>query len=101
MPFNGSGVFSIVNTFVPGTTIFSSAVNANFTDIATGLSTAVLKDGTQTITGDIPMAGFGFTGVGKLSSQAVSTIASATTAAVLSATSLLVAISGVAAITSL
>ncbi len=39
MPFNGSGVFSIVNTFVPGTTIFSSAVNANFSDIATGLTT--------------------------------------------------------------
>ncbi len=39
MPFNGSGVFTIINTFVPGTTIFSSAVNANFSDIATGLTT--------------------------------------------------------------
>lgn len=64
MPFNGSGVFSIVNTFVPGTTIFSSAVNANFTDIATGLSTAVLKNGTQTITANLPMAGFKLTGLG-------------------------------------
>ncbi len=39
MPFNGAGVFTIINTFVPGTTIFSSAMNANFTDIATGLTT--------------------------------------------------------------
>ncbi len=64
MPFNGSGVFSIVNTFVPGTTIFSAAVNANYSDIATGLSTAVLKDGTQTITANIGMAGFKFTSLG-------------------------------------
>lgn len=63
MPFNGAGVFSIVNTFVPGTTIFSSAVNANYSDIATGLSTAVLKDGTQTITANIPMAAHKFTGL--------------------------------------
>lgn len=101
MPFNGAGVFAIVNTFVPGTTIFSSAVNANFTDIATGLSTAVLKNGTQTITADIPMGGFGFTGVGKLSSQAVITVASSSTTDILSQLSLLIAISGTATITSL
>ena len=41
MPFNGSGTFSIVNTFVPGTTILSSLVNQNYTDIATGLSTTI------------------------------------------------------------
>ncbi len=100
MPFNGSGVFSIVNTFVPGTTIFSSAVNANFTDIATGLSTAVLKNGTQTITADIPMNGWGFTGVGSIGSQAFQTIASAATTTILSANTLFIAISGVATITS-
>lgn len=44
MPFNGSGVFSIVNTFVPNTTILSSAVNQNFTDIATGLSDCLTRD---------------------------------------------------------
>jgi len=44
MPFNGSGTFSIVNTFVPNTTILSSAVNANFTDIATGLSDCLTRD---------------------------------------------------------
>ena len=45
MPFNGSGTFSIVNTFVPNTTILSAAVNANFTDIATGLSDCLTRDG--------------------------------------------------------
>lgn len=45
MPYNGSGVFSILNTFVPNTTILSSAVNANFTDIATGLSDVLTRDG--------------------------------------------------------
>lgn len=44
MPFNGSGTFTIVNTFVPNTTILSSAVNANFTDIATGLSDCLTRD---------------------------------------------------------
>jgi len=45
MPFNGSGTFSIVNTFVPNTTILSAAVNQNFTDIATGLSDVLTRDG--------------------------------------------------------
>jgi hypothetical protein len=44
MPFNGSGTFTIVNTFVPNTTILSSAVNQNFTDIATGLSDCLTRD---------------------------------------------------------
>lgn len=45
MPFNGSGTFSIINTFVPNTTILSSAVNQNFSDIATGLSNVLTRDG--------------------------------------------------------
>ena len=45
MPFNGSGTFSIVNTFVPNTTILSAAVNQNFSDIATGLSNCLTRDG--------------------------------------------------------
>jgi len=48
MSFNGSGGFSIINTFVAGTTILSSAVNQNFSDIATtGLSNCLTKDGQQ------------------------------------------------------
>ncbi len=45
MPFNGSGTFTILNTFVPNTTILSAAVNANFSDIATGLSDCLTRDG--------------------------------------------------------
>lgn len=56
MSFNGSGVFSI-NTagqpVVTGTTITSTAFNAFTADIATGLSTCMLKDGTQTATAAI------------------------------------------------
>ncbi len=45
MPFNGSGTFSIVNLFVPNTTILSASVNQNFSDIATGLSDCLTRDG--------------------------------------------------------
>lgn len=67
MSFNGAGVFSI-NTagqpVVSGTTISATAENLLTADIATGLSTCMLKDGTQTITANIPMGGFRFTGLG-------------------------------------
>lgn len=45
MPFNGSGTFTVLNTFIPNTTILSASVNANFTDIATGLSNCLTRDG--------------------------------------------------------
>lgn len=45
MPYNGSGVFSIINTFIPGTVISSSQMNANLGDIATGLTDALTRDG--------------------------------------------------------
>ena len=62
-----AGVFSL---FTPGnpvttlTTISSSTYNSTLSDIATGLSTALLKDGTQTVTANIPMSTFIFTGLG-------------------------------------
>src|SRR3990167_8147332 len=62
-----AGVFSL---FTPGnpattlTTISSSTYNSTLNDIATGLSTALLKDGTQTVTANIPMSTFIFTGLG-------------------------------------
>jgi hypothetical protein len=62
-----SGTFSLYspgNPVVTGTTIASTWANNTLSDIATGLSTCVLKDGSQTITGNIPMAGFKFTGLG-------------------------------------
>jgi hypothetical protein len=44
MPYNGSGVFSIPNSFTPSTTILSSEVNANFADIAAGLGSVLTRD---------------------------------------------------------
>ena len=56
MPFNGSGTFTVVNTFVPNTTISSSAVNANFSDIATGLSDCLTRDGQAGMTAPLKAA---------------------------------------------
>ena len=61
-----SGTFTINSSGQPvvtGTVISSTVFNAFTADIATGLSTCVLKDGTQTITGNIPMSTFKFTGL--------------------------------------
>src|SRR3990167_4040990 len=61
-----SGTFSINSSGQPvvtGTVISSTAFNSLTADLATGLSTAVLKDGTQTITGDLPMSSFKLTGL--------------------------------------
>lgn len=63
MPFNGSGVFSIVNTFVPNTTILSAAVNQNFSDIATGLSDCLTRDGQAGMTAALAMGNNKITGM--------------------------------------
>ena len=66
MPFS-SGTFSLYtpgNPVVTGTTIASSWAVNTLNDIATGLTTCLLKDGSQTVTGNIPMASFKFTGLG-------------------------------------
>ena len=58
MSFSG-GVFSINTTGQPvvsGTTISASVFNALTADLATGLSTCMLKDGTQTATASIDFA---------------------------------------------
>ena len=62
-----SGVFSINSAGQPavaGEVITSAAFNALTADLANGLSTCLLKDGTQTVGANIPMAGFKFTGLG-------------------------------------
>ena len=67
MSYNGSGVFQINTTGQPvvaGTVISSTAFNALTSDLATGLSTAITKDGQTTPTANIPMAGFKITGLG-------------------------------------
>lgn len=48
---------------VTGTVISSTAFNALTADLATGLSTCILKDGTQVLTGNIPMGSFKLTGL--------------------------------------
>lgn len=67
MAFNGAGLFVINSTgnpVVTGTTIASTWANALTADLATGLSTAILKDGTQAITANIPFGSFKITGLG-------------------------------------
>lgn len=67
MPYNGAGVFSLYtpgNPVVTNTTISSIWANNTLNDLATGLSTAVTKDGQTTVTANLPMAGFKITGIG-------------------------------------
>ena len=61
-----AGVYTLPagNPVVSGTTIQSSWANTTLSDIATALSTCVLKDGTQTLTANIPMSNFKLTGLG-------------------------------------
>ena len=66
MAFNGSGTF-LINTagqpVVAGTVISSTTFNSLTADLATGLSTVITKDGQTTVTANIPMASFKFTGL--------------------------------------
>ena len=63
-----SGTFSRLYSWVDdrdnGVKIRADRMDAEFDGIATGLSTAILKDGTQTITADIPFSGNKITGLG-------------------------------------
>lgn len=72
MPYNGSGSFSPPGADFPAvanTLIESTKFNNIINDIATGLSTAITKDGQTTITASIPMSGNKFTGLGVGSSS--------------------------------
>jgi hypothetical protein len=73
MSYNGSGSF-LINTagqpVVSGTVISSTAFNALTADLATGLSTCITKDGQTTVTANIPMANYKFTGLGAGSAAA-------------------------------
>ena len=67
MPYNGSGTFAPppanypAVAFTPATAGNRNAVDADF---ATGLTTAITKDGQTTVTAHIPLGGFKLTGVG-------------------------------------
>jgi hypothetical protein len=73
LSYNGSGTFQI-NTagqpVVTGTVISSTAFNALTSDLATGLSTALTKDGQTTVTANIPMSNFKITGLGAATAAA-------------------------------
>jgi hypothetical protein len=73
LSYNGSGTFQI-NTagqpVVTGTVISSTAFNALTSDLATGLSTALTKDGQTTVTANIPLSNFKITGLGAATAAA-------------------------------
>ena len=67
MSYNGSGTFVINSAgtpYVSGTVISSTAANALNSDLATGLSTAICKDGQSTPTANIGLGGFKVTNLG-------------------------------------
>ncbi len=70
MPFS-SGVFNRIYSWTTdaanGVKIRADRMDAEMNGMATALSTCVLKDGTQTITANLPMNGFRHTGVGNAS----------------------------------
>jgi hypothetical protein len=53
---NGSGTYSVVNSFTTGNTISSSSMNANFTDVATALTGSLPRDGQAGMTGQFKAA---------------------------------------------
>lgn len=65
MSRNGSGTYSLPQPpFTAGTTIASSAVNSDFSDIAAALTQSISKDGQTVYTGNQPMGGNKLTGLG-------------------------------------
>lgn len=56
MPRNGSGSMSVPNSFSSGTTASSSAVNANFTDVASEITNSLPRDGQAAMTGPMKAA---------------------------------------------
>ncbi len=66
MAYNGSGVYTPPAASFPAvasTLIESAKYNAVINDIATGLTTAITKDGQTVITANLPMATYRHTGV--------------------------------------
>lgn len=53
MARNGSGSYTIPNSFTPNSTISSADFNENFTDLATEITNSVAADGQTTLTGAI------------------------------------------------
>lgn len=87
MAFNGSGVFNRVHNFATDKTnlvpVTASRMDAELDGIATGLSTAITKDGQTTITASIPWNSQGLTGVGVLTVTGSTASTSTATGAVI------------------
>lgn len=65
MSRNGSGTYTLPQPpFVSGTTISSTAVNSDLSDIAAALTQSISKDGQTAYTGNQPMGGNKLTGLG-------------------------------------
>jgi len=66
MPFSGGVWTAPANSWNPavtGTAINATDWAAQLADLATALTTCVLKDGSQTITANLPMGGYKLTGL--------------------------------------
>lgn len=74
MPYNGSGVFTRLynwsNDAIAGIKIRADRFDNEMNGMATGLSTAITKDGQTTVTADLPMAGFNHVNVGAAANRA-------------------------------
>ena len=70
MPRNGSGIYNLPagNPVITGTTISSAWANNTLSDIGTGLTNSLAKDGQTVPTANLPMGGFKFTNLGAGSS---------------------------------
>lgn len=66
MAFNGSGTFNLItgNPVVTGTTISSTWANNTLSDVASGLTNCVTRDGQSPATANLPMGNYKLTGVG-------------------------------------
>lgn len=72
MAFNGAGVYTPPAADFPAVAnalIESAKFNNIVNDIATALTTCILKDGTQVVTANIPFGGFLLTGVGSATAR--------------------------------
>ena len=66
MSFNGSGTFNLYatgNPVVTGTTVSASWANNTLSDIASGLSNCITRDGQSPATANIPMGSHKITGL--------------------------------------
>jgi len=67
MSLNGAGVFTLLSPEFPavsGEVIYADDYNSILLDIAQALSTALYKDGQQTLTANLPMGGYKLTNLG-------------------------------------